>query len=137
MPVDITRYPKNWAEISRGIKERDGWKCKWCGAPHNALIVRDGGAWRVVEMSQVDALELDGFKVVRVILTTAHLGAAHIDGTPGDKHDKMDVRDENLAALCQRCHLLYDIDEHIKNASTTRTRKAKDAARDAGQIELF
>jgi len=45
----------------------------------------------------------------RVILTVAHWN-----------HDKMDVRDENLAALCQRCHLSYDHDRHVRNARATR-----------------
>ena len=58
-----------------------------------------------------------------VILTTAHLGTPHADGTPGDKHDKMDVRPENLKAMCQRCHLCYDIEEHKHNAAMTRLQK--------------
>jgi len=40
----------------------------------------------------------------RVVLTVAHLN-----------HVKHDVRDENLAALCQRCHLAYDLPRHIRN----------------------
>ena len=40
------------------------------------------------------------------VLTVAHLGVPKPDGTPGDKHDKTDVRDENLAALCPRCHII-------------------------------
>jgi len=65
-------------------------------------------------------------------LTVAHLGAPRPDGTPGDKHDKTDVRDENLAALCQRCHLNFDRDEHKQNAA--RTRRKKIIA--SGQLEL-
>lgn len=41
-----------------------------------------------------------------VILTTHHIG---VDRThpyaPGDPHEKMDCRDENLVVLCQRDHL--------------------------------
>jgi hypothetical protein len=98
MPFDASRYPENWKEISQRIRERDGNRCKWCGAqnyqPHP--ITRS-----------------------KVILTVAHLGVDYPDGRPGNKHDKMDVRDENLAALCQRCHLNYDRDEHRMNASHT------------------
>lgn len=36
-----------------------------------------------------------------VILTVAHLGMPKPDGTPGSKDDLHDVREENLAALCQ------------------------------------
>ena len=57
------------------------------------------------------------------MLTIAHLGTPHTDGRAGDKHDKMDCRDENLAALCQRCHLRYDIKEHMHNAARTRLRR--------------
>jgi len=102
MPVDYRRYPVNWKEISLRIREREHWRCKFCGAAHGQPNPLTGS---------------------RVILTVAHLGTPHPDGTPGDKHDKYDVRDENLAALCQRCHLLYDIDEHRANAAVTRRRK--------------
>lgn len=64
--------------------------------------------------------------------TVAHLGAPNPDGTPGNKHDKMDVRDENLAALCQRCHLNYDRDEHLANAAATRRRRREEL----GQMPL-
>lgn len=37
----------------------------------------------------------------KVVLTVAHLN-----------HEKHDVRGENLAALCQRCHLGYDAKMH-------------------------
>ena len=60
------------------------------------------------------------------------MGVPKPDGTPGDKHHKTDVRDENLAALCQRCHLNFDRDEHKQNAA--RTRRKKIIA--SGQLEL-
>ncbi len=53
----------------------------------------------------------------KVILTVAHL-----NHTPGDD------REENLAVLCQRCHLMLDRDQHIENARLTR-QKNKDAVR--------
>lgn len=62
-----------------------------------------------------------------MILTVAHLGVPYPDGTPGNPHDKMDVRDENLAALCQRCHLNYDRVEHMLNAAYTRWQKKIEA----------
>lgn len=99
MPFDASRYPVNWQAISLRIRERDGWQCKFCGA------------------IQGEPHPLTGSKV---ILTVAHLGVPYPDGTPGNPHDKMDVRDENLAALCQRCHLNYDRAEHLLNAAYTR-----------------
>ncbi len=113
MPMDRTRYPANWNEISNRIRfERAGGTCERCGAEHGKPNPRTGSI---------------------VVLTTAHIGAAHVDGTPGDKHDKMDVRDENLLALCQACHLREDIAEHVLNAAETRRRKKIDA----GQMEMF
>lgn len=113
MPMDYSRYSPDWKQISLRIRaERAGWQCEWCGAQHGDPHPDTGST---------------------VILTVAHLGAPHPDGTPGDKHDKLDVRDENLAALCQRCHLNYDRDEHIANAAATRRRKRQAA----GQLILY
>lgn len=102
MPVDWSRYPDKWRAISLAIREREGWRCKWCGAENGKPNPATGS---------------------KVVLTVAHLGAPHPDGRPGDKHDKHDVRAENLAALCQKCHLNYDRDEHLANARETRRRK--------------
>lgn len=113
MPMQRERYPADWEAISKRIRfERAGGKCEWCGAANGQPNPRTGS---------------------KVVLTVAHLGTAHADGTPGDKHDKMDVRDENLAALCQACHLRYDIKEHMQNAANTR-RQRKVAS---GQLELM
>ena len=136
MPVDYKRYPENWKQISRRIREREQQKCKWCGVENGATIVRKPGTGEWMRyMDYLCAVPVGErtWKQTRVVLTVAHLGTAHADGTPGNKHDKMDVRDENLAALCQRCHLLYDIDEHVANAAITRRRKATSA----GQLELL
>jgi hypothetical protein len=112
MPMDRSRYPASWELISRIIRtERAGNRCEWCGAVNGEPHPRTGS---------------------RVVLTCAHLGTPHADGTPGDKHDKMDVRPENLAALCQSCHLNYDRDEHIAHAAETRRRKRIQA----GQVPL-
>ena len=92
MPIDYRNYPKDWKAISRRIRfERAGNKCEWCGAANHAAHPVTGSY---------------------VILTVAHLGIAKPDGTPGDKADLADVREENLAALCQRCHLNFDRPEH-------------------------
>ena len=119
MPMKRDRYPDNWEEISHYIRfVRAGGRCEGtpdypdCRAEHGQPHPDTGST---------------------VIWTTAHLGTPHPDGTPGDKHDKMDVRPENLAALCQRCHLNYDRDEHIANAAATRRQRAEDA----GQLPIW
>ena len=58
----------------------------------------------------------DGMKATRIVLTTAHL-----DHTPEN------CSDDNLASLCQRCHLNYDREIHIRNrAYFARLRKEKE-----------
>lgn len=31
MPVDWSKYPDDWKEIARSVKEAAGWKCEPCG----------------------------------------------------------------------------------------------------------
>jgi hypothetical protein len=59
-----------------------------------------------------------------VVLTIAHIL----------NPDPMDCRDENLAALCQRCHLSYDARMHARHAAATRQRKQEVAT---GQLRLI
>lgn len=32
MPMDRSKYPPDWEEISLAIRERAGWRCEMCGA---------------------------------------------------------------------------------------------------------
>lgn len=118
MPMDRSRYPENWEEISHHVRfVRAGGKCE--GSPAYPDCRAEHGKPHPVTGSIV-------------VLTTAHIGAPFSDGRPGNKHDKMDVRDENLRAWCQRCHLLYDIEEHVAN----RRRNARLRREQAGQLSL-
>ncbi len=113
MPIDYKRYPPDWTQISLRIRtERAQNRCEWCQAVNGQPHPRTGS---------------------RVVLTVAHLGTPFADGRSGDKHDKADVREENLAALCQSCHLNYDRADHIHNAAVTRRLKKIRA----GQLALF
>lgn len=128
MPVNKKDYPSNWPELTREVKAAAGWRCEWCNAPHKAVIRRksshDPAGWTAVEKVinkpsipfQIDLrrrwestanmswARLRYHGLTRIILTTAHL----------DRNTKNNAR-ENLAALCQRCHLQYDILQHIAN----------------------
>jgi hypothetical protein len=113
-----TAYPPDWKAISRRIRfERARGQCEWCGAvnyqPH----------------------PVTGSKVV---LTVAHLGAPMPDGTPVSKLDTMDCREENLAALCQPCHLSFDRDIHGIHfyRRVFRRRHANALAAHGKQLEL-
>lgn len=114
-PENKPRYPKDWPEISRRIRfERAGNCCEWCGAPNGKLIFRpfyDERWKRFPDEIGMEGIPLD-VKVIKVVLTVAHLN-----------HQPEDCRDENLAALCQRCHLRHDKHLHIENAKITRERK--------------
>jgi hypothetical protein len=133
--MDRSRYPADWEAISKRIRERAGNCCEWCGLANGSYGYRDDkGEFHQCEPSQTGVLiEMGERNFFFIVLTVAHLGAPHADGRPGDVHDKMDCRDENLAALCQRCHLNYDRDEHVFNAAWTRRKKRIEA----GQMELL
>ena len=100
MPINYKLYPQNWHEISRQIRfERAGNRCEWCGAENRKPHPITGAI---------------------VVLTVAHLGIAKPDGTPGDRADLADLRGENLAALCQRCHLNYDREDNLRRRILNR-----------------
>ncbi len=117
MPIDKTKYPPDWPDISLTIRrDRAQWCCEWCGTPN------------------AEPHPVTGSKVV---LTVAHLGIDKEDGTPGDKDDKLDCRPENLAALCQRCHLNYDRPENLEKIKQTLLQKQAEAYRRYGQASLW
>jgi hypothetical protein len=130
MPMQRDRYPADWEEIARAAKERAGWCCERCGLRDGAVGYRkpDGAfvelaaAADQLNMAVEYASAVDGHKVIRICLTTAHVGP--------NKHDKMDC--SSLEALCQRCHLIEDGEEHRVRRSATLERR-----RHAGVGSLF
>lgn len=144
MPWNKARYPENWAEISHQIRfVRAGGKCERCGLAHGQIGRRDrSGVWH--DQAEIDAMPWDEMtrlfrpfkKYTTVWLTTAHLGVPYPDGRPGDKHNKMDCRPENLAALCQGCHLAEDRADHVAAAAKTRQRKRQAALAAIGKVTL-
>ena len=144
MPFDRAAYPDNWEDIREQILDRDKHQCQFCGVENYAIGARNLTGDFVPADTIDDHLSdddwfveqfdtLDYPRTFKIVLTIAHLGTDYPDGTPGDKTDKMDCRPENLAALCQKCHLTYDIDEHMANAAATRERKI----RESGQLDFF
>lgn len=136
MPIDKSKYPPNWKEISDRIRNEAGQCCEECGIPNGHLVIRssidpadwlDLMSWEGVRWSHLD--EYQG-KPITVRLTVAHLN-----------HDTTDNRDENLKALCQRCHLLYDLPVHVEHARATRLRNKRERAQaerfKVGQLSLF
>lgn len=111
MPIDYNEYPANWkTEIRPAVLNRANNKCEECGAPNGLLIYRlckGKPDWKLApEGCLADVMETDGIKFTKIVLTIAHLD-----------HDKLNhnVKLDRLRALCQRCHLLYDLPRHIAN----------------------
>jgi hypothetical protein len=79
--------------------------------------------------------------MTRIVLTVAHLGLPKPEDLAagrcwGDKHDKLDVREGNLAALCQKCHLGYDRDDHISHQRENRLARKRAETLATGQRPL-
>lgn len=91
-------YPIDWPQLSATIRfGRARGQCEGCGRPHG-LEVR----------------QLEDGRWTRVVLATAHLD-----------HDPTNNRPANLKALCQRCHITHDRQEHSRRRWLThRMRKA-------------
>ena len=114
MPIRKEDYPPNWKKISLQVRAEAGNRCEWCGAPNARYIIRIP----VQQMCRIQIGEITkevpfwDFKevdkrpgAIRIILTVAHL----------DRDTHNNNRD-NLAALCQRCHLNHDrAAQHIPN----------------------
>lgn len=113
MPMRREAYPDDWPAIARRVKDAADWCCRDCG-----MQCRRPG---------------EAFDTHRRTMSVHHVGAPKDDGSPGDPHDKLDVRDCNLLALCAKCHLARDLPIHVKHAAETR--RAKRVA--AGQLELL
>ncbi len=97
------RYPPDWKAISARIKARAAGQCECAG--ECGLHRTHPGPRRCSERQSEPAQWAKG----RVVLTVAHLN-----------HQPEDCRDENLKAMCQRCHLRYDVPHHQRNAAATR-----------------
>ena len=126
MPINYNDYPPNWkTEIRPRILERDGNCCKFCGVENNAMGIRlENGHFLPLSPMEQEAAELDGLKVIKIVLTIAHLN----DPNP------MNCDDDNLAALCQKCHNKHDAPMRRVNAKATIEAKKQAAT---GQINLF
>ncbi len=93
MPIDYREYPKDWPEIRARILDRAENKCECtgeCGRDHfGRCNARNYSPSR--------------YSGKQVILTIAHLD---------HDHKNHDVTDDRLKAMCQGCHLSYDMAVH-------------------------
>ena len=105
MPIRASerhRYPKDFRVIRASIVTRSGMRCECageCGLHHDRRCSERHGAY---------AEWAKGL----IVLTVAHLD-----------HQPENCADDNLKAMCQRCHLRYDREQHQRNAAATRRSK--------------
>ena len=124
MPIDYTKYAKNWKnEIRLAVLERAKHCCDICGVKNRSFVhrhskgVNDWTYWP--EGMESEAWSLDGKKCTQIVLTIAHID-----------HDVSNNCHSNLAALCQRCYLHHAKAHHGNNAKATRMQKM-------GMADLF
>lgn len=124
MPTDMTRYPANWgSEIRPRILARAKGRCERCGALNGEIGHRDEwGRFHGCYACERGTGGGCGERAIRIVLTIAHLADP----------DPMNCADENLAALCQRCHNRLDAPMRRAHAAETRRRRRVSA----GQPEL-
>jgi hypothetical protein len=122
-------YPVDWLQISARIRfsvpgPHGIGHCWTCGRPHGAEIrcLQDGrwldpasASWRDGQGGAVTDPEPADHARGRT--TVVVLAAAHLDHEPSNNSD------ENLKALCQRCHMLHDLDHHRKLSRLTVLRR--------------
>lgn len=112
-PENRARYPKDWPVISRRIRVgRAKGRCECIGE-----CGRGTHAGRCPNLNGKPAYGTGS----KVVLTVAHL-----DHTP--EH----CDDDNLRAMCQGCHLHYDLEHHAQTRQRART-----AALEAQMDSLF
>jgi len=120
-PENLGRYPADWKTVVvPRIRARSGNKCEWCGVHNGAIGYRDCGGFFMLGTAQDadwkagDVFD-DGTKVIRIVLTVAHV----------NDPDPANCADDNLAHLCQRCHNIHDAASRQQHArETRRARKA-------------
>lgn len=120
-------YPIDWRELSAAIRfGRAKSRCEGCGRPHGQRVfcLADGRWWddeaetwrdgsgRIVCLAVGADDVLAAVRRTRVVLATAHRN-----------HDTADNAPANLAAWCQRCHMLHDRPEHARRRWLTVFRR--------------
>ena len=119
-------YPIDWPQLSAVIRfGRAQGRCEGCRRPHVRMVCHLGdgrwwdaerGAWRD---GQGRAARVTDIEDVLALATTTRvfLATAHRD------HDPTNNRPRNLAALCKRCHLAHDRQEHRRRRWLTLFRR--------------
>jgi hypothetical protein len=120
-------YPIDWKQLSAVIRfDRAKGRCERCRRPHGRVICHlgDGRWWDPQRQTWRDgegrgvrsALRAEDLlaqvRTTRVVLATAHRD-----------HDPTNNQPRNLMAVCQRCHLQHDREEHRRRRWLTLFRR--------------
>jgi 5-methylcytosine-specific restriction endonuclease McrA len=87
-----------------------------------SAFIRFGRAKNKCEFCKAENYKPHPVTKSKVILTVAHLD-----------HNKKNNRLSNLKALCQRCHLRYDINHHVRNRAENKNKIMEQS----GQLSFF
>ena len=129
-PENLHRYPTDWKHIRAHIIARARNRCEKCGLKNGTIGGRtsDGVFLPAIPDQHMYGLRWpkpgttaycagaagnmhERLKIIQIVLTIAHLD-----------HQPENCADDNLLALCQRCHLTYDAKHHAQ----TRYRTARE-----------
>ena len=116
-------YPIDWRELSASIRfGRAKGRCEICSRPHGKTVQHLGDGrwwdedlhhWRDRAGRALRDLPLPQSLILPLRHTRVFLATAHRD------HDPTNNKGANLIALCQRCHMLNDKDEHLRRRRLT------------------
>lgn len=112
MPMDRSRYPADWERISLLVRRRACNRCECvgeCATGHRRRCPARNGQPHPETGS-------------KVVLTVAHLWRGPCE--PCHRAGQKCGRPAHLKAMCQRCHLAYDLEHHV-----AQRRKNRHAAR--------
>jgi hypothetical protein len=97
MPCNYKKYPENWTLISKQVIKDAGNKCELCYAPNGLIITR-------FKNDHTHPWEHSN-SGTKIVLTVHHIDC---DTDNNTKH--------NLIALCQKCHLRLDLQNHLRRS---------------------
>ena len=118
------RYPPEWPAISKRIREERAQglcECKGeCGIDHGGEFIARVGTVVWWDPNLIErCAELNG-AAHTITGSTVVLTVAHLDHTPEN------VDDDNLRAMCQRCHLAYDRAHHAETRILAENKRRRE-----------
>lgn len=131
MPADMSKYPANWPEIRARILRRAGGneddprvgaRCEKCGIRNYAIRARE--EWEALKGfdSYQDAKGFADDHNRNAVMLVVYGRASVVVLTIAHIHDPnpQNVADDNLQALCQKCHNGHDVEYRKRNRANTR-----------------